>query len=240
MQGTLQHTVAGRCAGTGNQMPRRFDQFQLRIVEHVAPETGLQRRSDAPNLLSAQHSRGFSNQQACIALSKDLSAQFVHNGQPMTFTDLACNDLTALKAWNQAAEMMLDQVRTARGMQIHHRPARALAHGLSGIQIKVPGSVPIGSWLAHPKTISILDRFASLHLGGSPCYLLPSHDVLVAYLPDLLTESQAFGVEYWLKGCSQAVITSALMVRTGFPVRMASVREASGYPANDAINRQAV
>lgn len=217
------------------------EDFQLRIVQHSNVQVGSPRGSGAGR---ASHQRqassqrqasgsrqpiaactpgGFSSQNASIALSRDLSAQFVQGCQPLTYTDLAHSDLTALKAWNRSAEMMLEQARTTKGVQFHRRSANALALGLGGIQIKVPGTVPIGSWLAHPKTLCILDNYTTRQLSGKPCYLLPAHDVLVAYRPEVLTPAQAEAMTYWLEHYPSPVVASPLQVRHGFPVRVAAL-----------------
>lgn len=209
--------------------------FQLRVVQHSKPKWGSPRDSNsvqtsrsgqlpsAGQHVAACAPGGFSSQHASIALSRDLSAQFVQGGRPLTYTDLAHSNLTALKAWNRSAEMMLEQARTTKGVQFHRRSANALALGLGGIQIKVPGNIPIGSWLAHPKTLSILDNYATIQLSGRPSYLLPAHDVLVAYRPELLTPAQAEAMVYWLEHWPAPVVASPLQVRNGFPVRVAAL-----------------
>lgn len=165
---------------------------------------------------------GFSDSLAYIALSHELCTGFISAGRDVSYRGLGELDLSAHRAWDLAADNLVEATRTRRGIRFLTRPAHlVLGPGAPGLQVATPGH-QVSAWLAHPHTFTILDTHLAGLVGGPVAYLVPTPSVLLA-LP-------LADVDTW--------VDAAARLATGPALLEVAVRWAHGFPT--AVSRSAL
>lgn len=165
---------------------------------------------------------GFSDSLAYIALSHELCTGFTSAGRDVSYRGLGELDLSAHRAWDVAADNLVERTRTRRGVRFLTRPAHlVLGPGAPGLQVATPGH-QVSAWLAHPHTFTILDTHLRDLVGGEVGYLVPTPSMLLA-LP-------LADVDTWVDVAARLVPGPALLE--------VAVRWAHGFPT--AVSRAAL
>lgn len=135
---------------------------------------------------------GFCDSPASISLSRSLTMGLVTGDTTLSYRGLAELGLGIRQAWDLAADNLVRAARSPEGTCFYLRdavhtglldaPPTTSDHvaGVPAIQVKVPGA-PVTSWLAHPRTFTILHRHLQNRLGPDPIYLAPLPDLLIAF-----------------------------------------------------------
>ena len=178
---------------------------------------------------------GFCDSPASISLSRSLTLGLVAGDTTLSYRGLAELGLGIRQAWDLAADNLVRAARRPEGTRFYLRDAVHTGlidappttpdggAGMTAVQVKVPGA-PVTSWLAHPRTFTILHRHLQSRLGRDLIYLAPLPDLLIACVtPDptgtgqeiarliagRLPEARIPGEHY--------ICATALIYRLGFP-----------------------
>lgn len=152
---------------------------------------------------------GFCDTIATISLSRELCTTFVCGDVDVSYRGLGELDLSAHQAWELAARNLIARAQTPQGIRVLTRPYAG------GLQVAMPGA-PASSWLAHPRTFTILDEHLRNLIGEPVVWWAASPQKLVA-VRRAAVEQQGFASEDTLAEW-----------RHGFP---AAVSFPASYPA---------
>lgn len=132
---------------------------------------------------------------AGMSLSPAFVCNFFLHDHLLSNQELSFLGLSAHAAWELAARRMLAEIRTSEGYGFQHRPASFYTHlRTPGHQLRFPSSAP-SSWLAHPRTLTLLDSHFQ-HVLESPVMFLSPEPGLLFAIP---THSPREPWEEWLK-----------------------------------------
>ncbi len=134
---------------------------------------------------------GFCDSPASISLSRSLTMGLVAGDTTLSYRGLAELGLGIRQGWDLAADNLVRAARCPEGTCFYLRDAVHTGlidappttsdggAGVTAVQVKVPGA-PVTSWLAHPRTFTILHRHLQTRLGPELIYLAPLPDLLIA------------------------------------------------------------
>lgn len=106
---------------------------------------------------------------ASVALSRQHDAVLSLDGRLQTPADLGRAGLSIRAAWDQSAANLLRLARAQPGMRFWLRalPAAPGEHPWS--ELAVDGAAAT-SWLAHPRTFTVLNEYLTARFGSTPVY----------------------------------------------------------------------
>ena len=134
---------------------------------------------------------GFCDSPASISLSRSLTMGLVAGDATLSYRGLDELGLGIRQAWDLAADNLVMAARCPEGTCFYLRdavhtglidappPTNDGGTGVAAVQVKVPGA-PVTSWLAHPRTFTILHLHLQTRLGPDLVYLAPLPDLLIA------------------------------------------------------------
>lgn len=183
---------------------------------------------------------GFCDQPAKLNLSHSLYMGLSSGKATLSYRALAEVGLSIRQAWDQGATNLIQSATTLEGVRIDLRTADFLtgiklpknrSKTLQGtaLEIRIPGA-PVTSWLAHPRTFTLLNNHMELRLGSHPRYLVPTANTLIALSAAHPLTSQFITwaddiVKEPLHRRGEEHITSTLLIyRQGFPVAFEPAR----------------
>lgn len=175
---------------------------------------------------------GFCDCPVSINLSRSLAMGLVAGSSTLSHRALAELRLGTRAAWDLAADNLVVAARSPLGTRFYLR--QAMETGLisvpAAIQVKVPGA-PVTSWLAHPRTFTILNRHLEDRLGPELTYLAPLPDLLIVLPADDTADPEPAARVLSDKVCGpgrsagELISTVALDYRLGFPTpRITGIR----------------
>lgn len=140
--------------------------------------------------LSLQHARWlerprigeeeYTHAPAGMALSADFVCGFLLDGLVLSNAALSYLQIQPHAAWELGVRNLLARAQAPLGYAFRHRPLAALTGARTpGMQVQVAGSLA-SSWLAHPRSLEILDAHFTDLLGEPVIYSCPDPSVLAA------------------------------------------------------------
>lgn len=106
---------------------------------------------------------------ATIALSRRHNAVLILDGVAQTPAALGQHGLSIRSAWDHSATNLLRLARSEQGMCFWLRRTARCTHGSDWYDFAVDGA-PATSWLAHPRTLTVLNNYLSSRLHSAPVY----------------------------------------------------------------------
>ncbi|AKA97002.1 Hypothetical protein CUL131002_1478 [Corynebacterium ulcerans] len=173
-------------------------------------------RNNSEALSYEMFSPYFDRAPAVIALSSGLSASLRCNGQLLRQGSLHSLGKTTRQLWNDAATNLIETARTPRGIAIHTRElSRLVQQPTAGLHIAA-GTGPASSWLAHPRTFTLLHRHISRQFNEEPVFFCPTPKILIAVpcskkCPKLAT---------WLATFDHPLEYGGVLYSSGFPAHI--------------------
>ncbi|AEG82004.1 MULTISPECIES: hypothetical protein [Corynebacterium] len=158
----------------------------------------------------------FDRAPAVIALSSGLSASLRCNGQLLRQGSLHSLGKTTRQLWNDAATNLMETARTPRGIAIHTRElSRLVQQPTVGLHIAA-GKGPASSWLAHPRTFTLIHQYISTQFNEEPVFFCPTSKILIAVpfsqkCPKLAT---------WLTTFEHPLEQGGVLYSSGFPAHI--------------------
>ncbi|AIT61428.1 hypothetical protein [Corynebacterium doosanense] len=150
---------------------------------------------------------------AAIALSRRHDAVLSLNGRIQTPADLGRAGLSIRAAWDQSATNLLLLARAQPGMRFWLRALPAAPGQRPWNELAVDGAAAT-SWLAHPRTFTVLNEYLTTRFAATPIY---SFDEDTSWTIRVRGEDPSS----WA-GPSRG---SELIYRAGFPVPLSGLRE---------------
>ncbi|WJZ03108.1 hypothetical protein [Corynebacterium freiburgense] len=143
---------------------------------------------------------------ASIALSEDLRAVLISNGQPLTQGQVVSLGSNVISLWDLAGE-------TTAQTQVRVRP-----HCIDGLELTTDQGSAI-SWLAHPHPFWLLNSHLEAILGGRVVYFAPTSRLLVATRESSLGFQQlcTWAASTHSNAGSEKLFPYGLVYQGGFP-----------------------
>lgn len=116
---------------------------------------------------------------ATVALSRELDAVITCNGSALSREDIGRYGLSIRRAWDDAAGNLIACATSDGTIAISLTPTTDWsATGWFELAVEATKAT---SWLAHPRTFTVLNDFLTSRLAATPCYLItdPSSPTLL-------------------------------------------------------------
>lgn len=107
---------------------------------------------------------------AAVALSAHLDAVITRGGVELTREDIGRTGISLRRAWDEAAGNLIALATRNGAIPVALAPAAAWESS-GWFELSVTGTRAT-SWLAHPRTFTVVDEFLATRLGERPHYLL--------------------------------------------------------------------
>lgn len=155
---------------------------------------------------------------ASIALSRRHDAVLYLDGAVQTPADLGRAGLSIRAAWDQSAENLLRLARGDAGVRFWLRPLTGTGEESRWHELAVDGAAAT-SWLAHPRTFTVLNNYLADRFAASPVY---------DFDEDTSWTLRVRGGDGSLR--VPQPLSSEIVYRSGFPVPLTSPRTAVFFP----------
>lgn len=173
-------------------------------------------RNNSEALSYEMFSPYFDRAPAVIALSSGLSASLRCNGQLLRQGSLHSLGKTTRQLWNDAATNLIETARTPRGIAIHTRElSRLVQQPTAGLHIAA-GTGPASSWLAHPRTFTLLHRHISRQFNEEPVFFCPTPKILIA----VPCSKKCQKLATWLTTFEHPLEPGGVLYSSGFPAHV--------------------